>query len=43
MILTCDVPPQASREGLSDIERVYTSSLKFGNGKCNGFFEIPDF
>ena len=21
----------------------YTSSLKFGNGKCNGFFEIPDF
>ena len=22
---------------------LYTSSLKFGNGKCNGFFKIPDF
>ena len=21
----------------------YTSLLKFWNGKCNGFFEIPDF
>ena len=23
--------------------RYYTSSLKFGNGKCNAIFEIPDF
>ena len=22
---------------------LYTSLLKFGNGKCNGIFEIPDF
>ena len=22
---------------------IYTSSLKFGNGKCNEIFKIPDF
>ena len=24
-------------------QRCYTSLLKFWNGKCNEFFEIPDF